>query len=169
MAAKKSKSTHGKSTSGPKRAGAAKKTAATKNRAAASSGRAADTRFKRGNKYAWKKGQSGNPDGVSKARLLSEAYRAALKESPYDDPRTYAAIVAAAIVKAAASGDVAAARELADRTEGRPRQAVDISTDDRMRQVIEKALPMLTATGLSEEEAKSYLGEFVPEVLTWIN
>jgi hypothetical protein len=128
--------------------------------------------FEPGNKTGprWKKGQSGNPKGRPRTRYLSKAAIEWLGSASEKDPNlTNAEAIIAAVGKKALNGDVYAAAWLADRTEGKPRQAVEISTDDRMRQVIEKALPMLTATGLSEDEAKRYLAEFVPEVSTWIN
>lgn len=79
-------------------------------------------------KKPWAKGQSGNPKGRPKTRTLSEAYRAALAQPIPGDPdgRTYADKIAEMVISAAASGDVPAARELADRTEGKPRQMLDV-------------------------------------------
>lgn len=79
-----------------------------------------DTRWKKG-------GPSPNPKGRPKSRTLSEAYRELLKQPlPNDPTRTYADVVAAALLKSACRGDVASARELADRTEGKPRQSIDL-------------------------------------------
>jgi len=76
----------------------------------------------------WPKGVSGNPAGRPKSLTLSEAYRRALAQPFPDDPqgRTYAEIIAEKMVMSAATGEVGSAREIADRTEGKPRQAVDI-------------------------------------------
>ena len=73
-------------------------------------------------------GQSGNPAGRPKSITLSEALRHELaKEAPEAAAgETYAEKIAGVLCAAAAGGNVNAAREIADRTEGKPRQAVDI-------------------------------------------
>lgn len=76
----------------------------------------------------WPKGVSGNPGGRPKVKALSHAYRAHLEQVVPTDPegRTYAEVIAAMLAKKAVEGDVAAARELADRTEGRAPQSVTL-------------------------------------------
>jgi hypothetical protein len=76
----------------------------------------------------WRKGESGNPAGRPKSVTLSEAYRIALAQPFPDDPqgRTYAEIIAEKLVMNAATGEVSSAREIADRTEGRPKQMLDV-------------------------------------------
>lgn len=85
-------------------------------------------RFEKGNAVGFQPGQSGNPSGRPKSITLSEAYRKALAQAYPDDPegRTYAEVIADKIVMSAATGEVSSAREIADRTEGKPRQALDI-------------------------------------------
>jgi hypothetical protein len=80
-----------------------------------------------GKPHQWKKGQSGNPSGRPKSKILSAAYRTKLEEIVPDDPkgRTWAELIAEAQVRDAVRGNVQAAREIADRTEGRARQAID--------------------------------------------
>lgn len=74
-------------------------------------------------------GQSGNPGGRPKKTVLSDAYRAQL-EKPYPrdrQGRTYAEVIAERLAnEAAKKGSVYAASEIGDRTEGRPRQAVEV-------------------------------------------
>ena len=84
--------------------------------------------FEKGNAYAFKPGQSGNPKGRPKSIVLSEAYRHALVQPFPGDPegRTYAEVIAGKLVESAALGEVACAREIADRTEGKPRQMLDV-------------------------------------------
>jgi len=126
--------------------------------------------FEPGNKFGFRPGQSGNPGGRPKTKQFAEAARKWLASNYERSPHlSNAEALAEFLGKEALGGEIAAARVLIEYAEGRPRQALEISTDDRMRQIIEKALPMLTATGLNEEEAKRYLREFVPEVSTWIN
>jgi hypothetical protein len=80
-----------------------------------------------GKPYRWKKGQSGNPSGRPKSKTLSDAYRNKLEEPVPNDPekRTWAELIAEAQVRDAVRGNVQAAREIADRTEGRARQAIE--------------------------------------------
>lgn len=77
--------------------------------------------------YRWKKGKSGNPSGRPKSKTLSDAYKYKLEEPVPNDPegRTWAELIAEAQVRDAVRGNVQAAREIADRTEGRARQAIE--------------------------------------------
>src|SRR5271169_6369237 len=80
-----------------------------------------------GKAHRWKKGQSGNPSGRPKSKTLSDAYKNKLEEAVPNDPdgRTWAELIAEAQVRDAVRGNVQAAREIADRTEGRARQAIE--------------------------------------------
>jgi hypothetical protein len=79
-----------------------------------------------GQPYRWKKGLSGNPSGRPKSKTLSVAYRNKLEEPVPNDPegRTWAELIAEDRVRDAVRGNVQAAREIEDRTEGRARQAL---------------------------------------------
>ena len=79
----------------------------------------------------WPKGVSGNPGGRPKSKSLSEAYRDRLERIVPDDPegRTFAEKIAEVLAKKALKGDVQAARELADRAEGKARQSIAFSHD----------------------------------------
>jgi hypothetical protein len=80
---------------------------------------------KLGNRFP--KGASGNPNGRPKLTLLSEAIRAQLAvTAPDANEKTYAEVIAEKLCTEAASGNVNAAREIADRTEGKPKQSLDI-------------------------------------------
>jgi hypothetical protein len=86
-------------------------------------------KFAPGNKLGnrFKPGATGNPKGRPKLTLLSEAIRAQLAVTvPDGDEKTYAEVIAEKLCTEAAAGNVHAARELADRSEGKPRQAVDV-------------------------------------------
>jgi hypothetical protein len=94
------------------------------------------------------KGVSGNPAGRPKSITLSEAYRHQLAQPVPKDPqgRTYAEVIAALMCQRAMQGDVAAAKEIADRVEGKARQALDVDmkvTDWR---------EMARTHGLSEQD-----------------
>jgi hypothetical protein len=99
--------------------------------------------FGKGNPYAWQPGQSGNRAGRPKHRTLSEAFRSKLAEIDPDDPaaRTFAEVIAERLVQAAAGrvgseSSIVAARELADRTEGKARQAVEFDTKLEAQQLL---------------------------------
>ena len=78
----------------------------------------------------WMPGQSGNPGGRPKSKLISEAYKVKLESLVPDDPqgRTYAELIADGMIVEAVRGKnkVNAASEMADRTEGKPRQSTKI-------------------------------------------
>jgi Family of unknown function (DUF5681) len=92
-----------------------------------------------GKPYRWKKGQSGNPSGRPKSKILSDAYRRKLGEPVPNDPegRTWAELIAEAQVRDAVRGNVQAAREIADRTDGRARQAIEFE-DTTMAKAFER-------------------------------
>lgn len=120
------------------------------------------------NQTSWQPGQSGNPKGRPKNRnLLSRALRDMLGMVVPDDSqgRTYAEIIALSLILAAAKGSVGAACEIADRTEGKPRQAVDLAINqteyDRYKKMVDNLIDQAAARGieLSEGEAIERLGE----------
>ena len=86
-----------------------------------------------GHPNRWKKGQSGNPGGRPKSRLVSEALRTQLAALKPGDPkgRTYAELIAANLIEIASESDgseaVHAAGMIADRIEGRVKQQVELS------------------------------------------
>ena len=92
------------------------------------SGRDHKGRFAKGNPNEFQPGQSGNPKGRPKSITLSEAYRHQLAQPvPKDrEGRTYAEVIAALMCQRATQGDVAAAKEICDRVEGRAPQKIDV-------------------------------------------
>jgi hypothetical protein len=92
----------------------------------------------------FKPGQSGNPGGRTKSKELSAAYRRKLEQLIENDPkgRTFAELIADALINEAIKGKVPAAAEIADRTEGKPAQSITLggalevdieSIDERIR------------------------------------
>jgi hypothetical protein len=82
--------------------------------------------------YRWKPGQSGNPAGRPKLKLISEALRTGLEEIPAGGGgRTIAEIIAHNILKRALDEQEGRPdAELAlDRTEGKAPQHIDFSGD----------------------------------------
>ena len=75
----------------------------------------------------WKKGQSGNPTGQNSLKLISQAYKHVIAQLDKKKKQSLALSVAWAVVLKAVDGDVRAAQEIADRTEGKPVQAVDMN------------------------------------------
>lgn len=105
-----------------------------------------------GKPYQWKKGQSGNPTGRPKSKTLSDAYRKKLEEPVPNDPegRTWAELIAEGQVRDAVRGNVQAAREIADRTEGKPRQSIefeDKTVAEAFERMTREELEAYAATG----------------------
>jgi hypothetical protein len=76
------------------------------------------------------KGVSGNPAGRPKKALLSDALRRQLAiAAPGMPEKTQAEIIAAALIAEAISGNVQAIREVGDRTEGKPAQAIALDLE----------------------------------------
>jgi hypothetical protein len=74
-------------------------------------------------------GHSGNPGGRTTEKRFREALLLELAED--GDARKPLREVAKALIAAALTRDVSAIREIADRLDGKPAQAVDVSGDDR--------------------------------------
>ncbi len=86
-------------------------------------------KFPPGNKIGnrFKKGETGNPSGRPKLTKLTEALREQLAETSPDAPEeTIAEQIARALISEAKIGNVQAIREIGDRTEGKPKQAIDL-------------------------------------------
>lgn len=145
-----------------------RKTTAKKN------GRTPRGQFAEGNQHGFQPGQSGNPTGRPKgAVFLSEAYRAQLaRPMPGDvQGRTYAEVIAEMVCSVAATGNFVAAKEIADRTEGKAKQTVDVtltrSEVDRYERMIARLIEVAATNGtpISREEAIQYLANFDQKVL----
>ena len=86
-------------------------------------------KFAPGNKIGnrFKKGETGNSQGRPKLTKLTEALREQLTElNPDATDETNAEAIARVLIREAKTGNVQAAREIADRTEGKPKQAIDL-------------------------------------------
>jgi hypothetical protein len=117
----------------------------------------------------FKKGQSGNPNGRTKSITLSEAYRKQLAKIDETDPqkRTFAEVLAEQTIIKAKGGDVAALKELADRTEGKAKQTITLTTDRReqLDRAIDRMIERAASDGhtLTRETATAALAAYVPE------
>jgi len=76
----------------------------------------------------WEKGQSGNPSGRPK-RPITEAMLAMLHQVSKGHNKTFAQLIAEGQIRQAVKGSTMAAKEIADRTEGKARQAVDVTVE----------------------------------------
>lgn len=133
--------------------------------------RRADGKFAKGNKAGktFRPGRSGNPAGRPKSAMLSDALRRELVEPcPSAPGQTWAEAIAEALIAKAAAGDVSAAKEIADRTEGKARQHINLSYTEREKYEIAVA-KILEESGCSREEAIRTLGLFRPDVLALLN
>jgi hypothetical protein len=100
----------------------------------------------------WTKGQaSPNPGGRPSKTPLSDAYRRLL-EAPYpgdERGRSYVQRIAEVVCYEAGGGDLAAVREITDRTEGRPRQNVEMNTIDLSKLTLEQQLQLAKLLALA--------------------
>jgi hypothetical protein len=86
-------------------------------------------KFPTGNKNGKKfpKGVSGNPNGRPRLTRLTESLRRLIAETnPHAHEETIAETIAQTLVTMALAGDIAAIKEIADRTEGKPKQSLDL-------------------------------------------
>jgi len=86
-------------------------------------------KFPTGNKNGKKfpKGVSGNPNGRPRLTRLTESLRRLIAETnPHAHEETIAETIAQTLVTMALAGDLQAIREVADRTEGKAKQAIDL-------------------------------------------
>ena len=101
----------------------------------------------------WKPGESGNPGGRPKTKPLTEELQRLLEQAaPKGKGRTWAAVIAEALLTKACKGDVRAIAELANRVEGRPFQAVgvDVEAGEDLAEALARARKR--AANMSEEE-----------------
>jgi hypothetical protein len=78
----------------------------------------------------WKPGESGNPGGRPRTKSITEELQRLLdQEAPQSSGRTWASVIAGALLAKARKGDVRAIAELANRIEGKPFQTVDLTMD----------------------------------------
>jgi hypothetical protein len=127
-------------------------------------------RFGKGNGHAFKKGRSGNPKGRPKSAILSDELRRKLGE-PYPGApqgRTWADAIAEALIARAVAGDVAAAKEIADRTEGKARPAVVLPYTEREKLRI-AVRGIMDDSGCTREEAIRTFAMFRPEILALLD
>lgn len=118
----------------------------------------------------FKKGQSGNPKGRPKSTLLSDELRRRLAEVCPDDPegRTWAEAIADTLIKRAIAGDVKAAKEICDRTEGKARPAVPLSYTEKEKLRI-AVRGIMDESGCTREEAIRTFAMFRPEALALLD
>jgi Family of unknown function (DUF5681) len=135
--------------------------------------------FPKKNKWAFKPGESGNPNGRPKSITVADALRRALKEvDPRDRAgRTLAEIVADQLIHLATKGrggniKIRAIQEIVDRVEGKPRQSVEVhvptSEVERYESMIAGYIESAKEQGieLSREQAINYLAEADNRILT---
>jgi hypothetical protein len=77
--------------------------------------------------HRFKPGQSGNPGGRPKSKLLTQAYRELLEQVDPKERKTLAEILARKAVQQALKGNLAALKEITDRTEGKSVQPLSHS------------------------------------------
>jgi uncharacterized protein DUF5681 len=101
--------------------------------------------FAKGNPFAFKPGQSGNPAGRPRDTITPHLRDLVRMKHPGKDEVTYGELVARALLTRAIVGDVQAIKEVFDRLEGKPRQALDVTVEERKRELFENAVAALVA------------------------
>jgi hypothetical protein len=94
-----------------------------------------------------------------------------------NDPagRTYAEVIAEMVCTVAATGNFQAAKEIADRTEGKAKQSIDVTLTRteaaRYEKMVERLLDKAAANGtpVSREEAIECLAAFDSKILALLN
>lgn len=99
--------------------------------------------------FRWKKGESGNPKGRPPAVKISSAAFQCLREIEPETGITYAELIAIALIREAINGNVSAAREILEITEGPIPKRLEISanvnfqiegaSDEELDQIIKTA------------------------------
>lgn len=97
----------------------------------------------------FEKGKSGNPGGRGKAKPISDMYRRIIA----DERRLKRYCMS--VYRAAIQGDMVAAKEIADRLEGKPLQSIDV-TDTRTDSA--SRLAELLASAVTADSAKHESG-----------
>jgi hypothetical protein len=121
---------------------------------------AADGKFMPGNKIGGRfpKGASGNTAGRPRLTKLTDALRQQIAETnPDADDETIAETIAKTLIQLALSGDVQAIKEVFDRTEGKPKQSLDLDVS------VQDWRSIASGAGLTAEEfideSKLYVAE----------
>jgi hypothetical protein len=114
----------------------------------------------------WPKGVSGNPGGRPRTKPITEELERLLQEeAPNDNGQTWAAVIAEALLHQARKGDVRAISELANRIEGKPLQALDVSGEgvsglaERLQRARQRVIE-----GMSEEELDERINRLEQEI-----
>lgn len=76
--------------------------------------------------HQWQPGQSGNPSGRPKKKLIDEALTELLEAENSKE----AIVLAAKLLELAQAGDVRASQLIAERTQGKPNQKVELTGKD---------------------------------------
>jgi hypothetical protein len=76
--------------------------------------------------FAWQKGQSGNPNGRPKKKLVDECLEELLEATDSEHAKS----LAISLLAKALAGDTKAAQLVAERTQGKPSQKVEVTGAD---------------------------------------
>jgi hypothetical protein len=81
----------------------------------------------------WRKGESGNPGGRPRRKLLTDELERLLEqEAPAANGKTWAAVIAETLLKQGRKGNVRAIAEIGDRVEGKAQQSVELINNEAL-------------------------------------
>jgi len=111
----------------------------------------------------WKPGQSGNPGGRPKKRLIDEALEQLLEANDSAAARE----VAAALLDRARKGDMRAIQLVAERTQGKPTQAIGVAGDAGVASdLAERVRRALEIVEMSDEDLQQRIKELTAQLAT---
>jgi hypothetical protein len=97
----------------------------------------------------WKKGESGNPRGRAAEKPFADALKMEIKAAGEDHQQLR--MIARKLLDKAADGDMSAINCLADRLDGKPSQAVELSAPSRKAADLSDNELAAIAVGSTEE------------------
>jgi hypothetical protein len=103
---------------------------------------------------AWVKGQTGNAGGRPKEKPFADALRMALAEEDPTTKKRRLRVIADKLVESACQGEPWAIREVMDRIDGKPTQAIEATLNDERepRDLSDEELVTRTAAALRRVE-----------------
>src|SRR5262249_8196338 len=111
--------------------------------------------------HHWRPGQSGNPGGLPRGTpKVSVALMKLLRTAPEEryEPGNKADLLAMRLFKSAMQGDTMAAREILDRIEGKPTQALQVTAQQLpTAEIVDRLVAAFAECGIEEQQTRRIL------------